>query len=441
MPTHQLTLFEEYLFHENRQNYPCNILIGARFKGNVDRSKLESAIHNTTLRHPLLTARVKKNQFKRLCWSLNATRKVEICWPESDPESFKPRLRPFNLLQENGFVFHIAKRGNRWSLWLDLNHAICDGAGAFLVLHDILLRYESLTKGNTIVEDSGNIPIPKLRSRYGLNFRKILKIIPAQLVGLLLSTTLLKRNVSAINPSARTRLESPLPDNSPHTVSKYLSKEEYKEFRRIARESKSSVNDLCLAYFHSAIGKWREREGINAPDDWIRISVPMNLRTKADKSLSACNAISIVSIDRRAKNLGDRKRLIRRAREDMRYVKKGDLAFVYLIILWIRRKMPGGIRKMSHLGVCRTSAVLTHVGNLFTQSPLRNKEGKLETGNSRLERITSIAPYRLHSHVTLLLGVYAGEFEMTLHYDARAIDSSQASELLDAFSNEIRQGV
>lgn len=441
MRTLPLTLFEEYLFHENRRNYPCNIWIKAQLKGRVDRSRLESAIAGIPPKHPLLTARIESGWFNSLHWSLDPERKIPIHWHKDDPDTFRPHFGSFDLFRENGFEFHIVQGNDHWDLYINQSHAICDGAGTYRVLHDVLSHYNALSKPVDPIKERPQGPPPEYRSQYGLNVWKTLALIPSQLAGLLVAATLLRRNIDPLCPTAQFSLDDSFPSDSPHYVSKVLNKSEYFAFRKTARESSYSINDLCLAFFQSAIGKWRQQQGVESPQSWIRISVPVNLRSKADKSLSACNAISIVSIDRKASGLHDRKRLIRRAKEDMDSVKKGRFGYVFLIILWIRRKLPGGIRKMSHHDECRTTAVFTNVGSIFVHSPLRDAEGKLQAGGSRLERITSIAPYRPQTQATLLISVYASEFEMTLHYDSRVISKSQGQSLLDLFEQEIRQGI
>ena len=258
------------------------------------------------------------------------------------------------------------------------------------------------------------------------------------MAGFFIALSLFRRQVSPLLPSRESAESLPFPKSSPHFVSKYLDKESYFRFRKSARKEGISINDLFLAAFHAAIGSWRTSLGEGGPADWIRLSVPVNLRLKADKSLPACNAISIVSIDRQAKGLSNRPRLLRRAKEDMQYVKRGRLGTIYLAVLWIRRFLPGGIRSFSHGDVCRTSTTLTNIGPQFLHSPLRNSVGKLVSGGSVSERINSAAPYRPHAQATLLVAIYAGELETTLNYDPRAIGPREAAKLIDCFISELR---
>lgn len=433
-----LTVFEEYLFHENQAHYPCNICIRTRFSGKLQRDQLAQAVAKVAPLHPHLTATVERGLWGRLRWKFNSSAEIPIHWLENQTDSFRPDFGSFDPEKETAFHLYVVYEPNKWDLYVNQSHSLCDGAGFFQFLHDLMIAYDQCC-GN----DRAQLPItdlPRLKRRGSQRFRlgSFLSIIPIKAAGFLIALSLFRRQVSPLLPSRDTLATSPYPKSSPHLVSRYLGKETYFHFRKSAREMGISINDLFLAAFHAAIGSWRASLGEGEPADWIRLSVPVNLRLKADNSLPACNAISIISIDRQAKGLSNRSRLLRRAKEDMQYVKKGRLGTIYLSILWIRRFLPGGIRSFSHRDICRTSATLTNLGHQFPHSPLKNSNGRLETGGSTLERITSAAPYRRHAQATLLMAVYAGELEATLNYDPRAICKEEAENLIDSFVSELR---
>lgn len=433
-----LTVFEEYLFHENRSDYPCNIFVRARFSGNLQRNRFTEAVEKVAHLHPHLTATIERGLFGRLHWKFNGSAKIPIHWLQDDIDSYKPDFGSFNPENEISFQLFVAHEPNRWDLYVNQSHSLCDGAGYFRFLHDLLIAYNQLCGSEDI--QLPETDLARLRRRGSQKFRlgSFLSIIPLKMAGFFIALSLFRRQVSPLLPSRESAESLPYPKSSPHFVSKYLDKESYFRFRKSARKEGISINDLFLAAFHAAIGSWRTSLGEGSPTDWIRLSVPVNLRLKADKSLPACNAISIVSIDRQAKGLSNRPRLLRRAKEDMQYVKKGRLGTIYLAVLWIRRFLPGGIRSFSHRDVCRTSATLTNIGPQFLHSPLRNSVGKLVSGGSVLERINSAAPYRPHAQATLLVAIYAGELETTLNYDPRAIGPGEAAKLIDCFISELR---
>lgn len=433
-----LTVFEEYLLHENRDNYPCSICIRARFSGSLQRAQLGRAVSQVAPLHPHLTATIGKGLFGRRHWNFNSSAKIPIHWHQDSPDEFTPEFESLDPEKEISFHLHVVHEPKQWDLYVNQSHTLCDGAGYFRFLHDLLIAYDQLCGNNRATLQNTKLERLKRRGRQKFSLSNFLSSLPLKVAGFFIAISLFRRPVSPLLPNRDTRKSISLPKHSPHLVSKYLGKDSYSRFRKFSRSKGISVNDLHLAAFHAAIGSWRTSLGEGEPADWIRLSVPVNLRCKADKYLPACNAISIVSIDRQAKNLSNRPRLLRRAKEDMQYVKKGRLATIYTSILWIRRLLPGGIRAFSHRDICRTSATLTNLGHQFPHSPLKNPEGKLETGGSVLERIASAAPYRPHAQATLLVAVYAGELEITLNYDPRAIHKDEAESLVDCFTNELQ---
>ena len=55
-----LTLFEQYLLHEDQPGYPSRIVQELQFNGSVNREFFEKSVHEITAMHPLLTATVEK---------------------------------------------------------------------------------------------------------------------------------------------------------------------------------------------------------------------------------------------------------------------------------------------------------------------------------------------------------------------------------------------
>ncbi len=385
----------------------------------------------------MLTARLSKGRFNRLQWDLDPERSIPIYWHEPSDGSFTAPFHFIDPEKDPPLTFHIVHQVGKWRLFIHHHHAISDGSGSFSFLHEIFLEYDRLVTGS-------NHPLPLLdndrlerRNQYGLSFANKIALIPAQFAGLLIATTLFRRDVSELIESVQEPKSFEPLVGPPQYISKQFDTNTYKALKGFARERKASVNDLMLAYLHAAIGKWRDKLQAGCPSDWIRISVPLNLRAKSDKSLSACNVISIVSIDRQAKGLRKKARLIRRAKEDMQLIKKGNLGLIFLIVLWIQKRLAGGIRKFCHRSKCRTSIVFTNIGQLYAHSPLRNPDRTLSIGGSIFERFTTIAPFRPHSQATIQTHVYAGKLTITLHYDSRALPRDKAESLFEIFENEL----
>ena len=158
-----LTPFEEYLYHESRRHYPCNIWIRARFTGKLLPEKLSEAIDIAVSRHPLLTARIERGTLGRLCWRFDPEAPAVVHWTQADPDSALPALRHFDPSKETSFELSVTHDGNRWDLVINQSHALCDGAGSFRFLHDLLVEYETLCGG--AAEELPLIEPAKLRDR------------------------------------------------------------------------------------------------------------------------------------------------------------------------------------------------------------------------------------------------------------------------------------
>jgi len=112
----------------------------------VERDRLKQAIEWVTPKHPLLTAQIETGWLGSLRWVIDPTREIAVHWHREDPDTYRPECGDFDLRNENGFEFHIVEGENRWDLYINQSHAICDGAGFYLVLHEVLLRYDAISR-------------------------------------------------------------------------------------------------------------------------------------------------------------------------------------------------------------------------------------------------------------------------------------------------------
>ncbi len=424
------------MLHEDKPGYPSRIVQELHFEGKVNRKPLEDSIRAVAAMHPLLTALVEDRSFGTPRWQIDESRSFPIHWHHECPLTFKPDLKRFDITKEVALEIHVVESQDRWNLLLNISHVICDGVATSSLLHDILLAYDNrFQKGHKIQAPHPEL-LPK-RNRYGLGFFNKIALLPAQVTGLILALSLIRRKVSPLNPVAPSEPERPQSENAPHIISQKLDRDTYSQFQELAKKRGKSVNDHCIAFLHTAIGTWRKRQSVDSPQDWIRISVPKNLRSDSDRDLPACNVISIVPIDRQSKGLSNRNRLLKKAHEDMAFIKKGRLALTFLAILWIHRLRPNGIRKMSHRDICRTTTVLSNIGRIFSHSPLFDENRKLKVENAILQKVVTIAPFRPQTNFTLFLSVYGEELYMDLNYDPQALTKPQAVELLDDFVAEI----
>jgi NRPS condensation-like uncharacterized protein len=433
-----LTLMEQYLFAEDKPAYPCWIFIRTRLRGTIDRTALEQAWCDTVARHPLLRAVVRDGTGRRPpFWEvLDDPPPPRIEWHRAPDVSAAGPWTWMDLRRTPAVRLIVAEHGGGCEIGIDGHHAIFDGIGAFGVLHDLFVHYAR--------HRGADVPVPEIRpamfagrNQFGLNWWSKLKLTPVQLLGLWFAWQMQQRPVAPLTPLELQDFAAPPQPGFPSFMHQHLPAADLARLRAVAKHHRASLNDLLLRDLQAAIGVWRLREGIGEADDWIFLAIPVNLRRTVDRFLSATNAIGIVAIDRRAKSLTNRPRLLRRATEDMNLVKRHKLGYTFLVLLGLWRRLRGGIPRYSARRACRATTVLTNLGQPFSRSPLLDASRRLAVPGAVVEDIMMVAPCRPGTCATIAVAIYGGRLVVDLHYDPRALPDRQAETFLATFIEQL----
>ena len=390
-------------------------------------------------RHPLMSARVRRNWRGQLIWEQAEGFKPAIEWRQGRQDSGWPLLAPIDLEKAPGFRLFAVEDPGWTDLVLQVHHSLHDGAGTFAVVDDLLAIYARDLGATVNLAELHPERLPT-RNKFGLSLRDKLRLLPFQLVGLALSLQLHRRKVAPLLPAPDRAApdDGPLPPNLPAVASRSFSPEEFRDLREAAKYLGTGMHDLFIRDTQAALGAWLKVHGKGGPLDWVRLLIPCNLRRPVDFQLPAANLVSLVIIDRRAKSLANRERLLRRVREDMNWVKRKRLGYVFLVLLGLRRLWPGGIRRYARRPVCRATFFLTNVGDIFHNSPLRNPEGKLAVPGAILEDVCLVGPYRPGTCACLAIGLYAQRLSANLQYDPGVMTQAQAEDLVQAFADQVK---
>jgi hypothetical protein len=328
----------------------------------------------------------------------------------------------------------IYEGGGITDLYVQCHHAVTDGAGGFGLIEETL-RFYACGPGNDLPLRVLQPALLARRGRLAKSPFKLLQRVPGLAFGLMLNWQLSRRAAAPL-ASAKS-ITDPRPP--PVVVSLRLSPTDYQRLRAGARKAGTGVNDLLIRDFFAAIGVWRSARGGGAALDWIRLAIPVSLRDRTDLALPAANVFGMVALDRRAKSLANRDRLLRRAREDMDMVKKWRLALTFPALLALRRSWLGGIPAYCARPAVRATAVLTNDGRIFAHSPLLNSAQQVELpGAIVLQDVAVSLPCRPGTAALLAVGVYAGAMFADLTYDPHALSAGDASGLLQAFADQLR---
>ncbi len=435
----RFTTLEEFLFWEDRPAYPWSCFGRLHLKGQLDRTAFTAAVRRVLKRHPLLSARARMGRGAHLYWVVEDEPQAAITWESGPIGRPFPAAKHLDLTREIGIRFHVVSDGNDCELVIQFHHACCDGAGMFAVIDELLIAY-ALAVGPA----SDGLQLPSLdparlasRGKFGLTFWKFLRMVPRQAVGLLGARQFLMRSPEPIIPHQPCDNEAPVPPTYPAILNGILETAETANLRRAAMQKGVRLNDLLTTNLFLALDEWRTRH--NAQNDgWLRMMVPINLRTAADRKLSAVCLASSIFLDRRHADCMEPEALLGGIHEEMDLILSHQLGFTFVFFSRLFNLIPGELKRRTRAPHCSMSCIFTNVGKLFVRSPLPRQAGRLVAGNVTLESFDTVAPNRPYTCATFAASIYASRLAITLHYDPRPLTGPQAADLLDAFLTRLR---
>ncbi len=437
-----LAAFEEYMLRDDRPNYPMSIIARLRFAGQLQREAATEALETVVARHPLLRAKVRKTPAGRLEWIAAGDRPAAISWIDGPAHDRLPAMRPIDLYSEPGLRVWAAADSQRSSLIVQIHHAVCDGKAVFQALDDFVRSYAGVFAGKPsslqrAACDPRSLPG---RGRFGLTVRNYLRMLPAQLMGLSrIRMFFMRRPVPLLQRIAA--LSRELPAGFPHVKVGGLEAEEVRKLSAAAADAKVTANDWLLRDFFAAVDDFRARRQATTRGEWIRISVPMNLRREADHRMSAANVVSMVFLDRTPRQIADCAGLLRGIHAEMDAIRRRQLGLTFIVSLWGVRLLPGGLANWVKRDCCEATCVLSNLGRAMADSTLPRQNEKILAGNVLLDGIDFFAPVRDRTAVSMALVFYAGGLQLCMHYDSRHLTEAQADDLLATYLRTIRASI
>lgn len=437
-----LTAFEEFLIWEDRPAYPWSIFARLRFSGRIDRQAFEAAVETIMPRHPLLISRLEIRG-RRLFWVVQPGAQPEVIWSGGPRGEAFPLARRQDLREELGLRLFVVEGPDSCDVTLQLHHACCDGAGMAVFVVDLLIAYALATGARSRRLQLAPLDPGRLvrRGAHGLNFWKFAKLLPGQM-----------RDVAGIRQFfARTPVplllhrvahdHDPPPAGYPATRGHTFTNVETAALYQTARRLRVTVNDLLTRDVFLTLNEWRARHGGGDDDAWLRLMVPTDLRTPADRLLPAANVVGSVFLDRRGGDFADPAGLLAGIARELQDTKDNRLGLVFIYSLRALGLLPGALKRNARRDRCSVTSIFSNMGKVLRRLPLPRDNGRHVVGNLTLERIEGVAPIRPYNCVTFLATEYAGRLTMTLHYDPRPVGAAQADDLAATFARRVRATV
>jgi NRPS condensation-like uncharacterized protein len=433
-----LTPFEQYMLEDDRPNWPMNILLRLQFSGTFARPAFEAAVQASLRRHPLLAAKVEPAGRKRLAWSPASGAPSCVHWTSACDGDSRPAFTPIDLGQEPGLRLRIMEAEETTELWCQCHHACCDGLGLLQFVQDLLVAYAAPDDELPELAPPA-LAHERLRARgwYGLTPGQLVRLLPRQLVGLLGVRQFFAHTPSPLVPGDIRPTAPEASAGGPAFLVRQLTGEESASLHRVARGLRVTLNDLLLRDWFLAAAAWRRERFPGTEQDWLRLTVPINLRTEATREMPATNQASMVFLDRRPCDCADSGRLLEGIHREMEQIKRCRLGLTFMASVALARAL-GGLTRMVRGDRCAATAILTNLGVFLSNAPLTTRDGRLVAGNVVLEDIDMLAPLRPYTYAAFSVLTYASQLRIAVHYDPCMLGAREAEALLDAFLTQLR---
>lgn len=414
--------------------YPWNIVFRLPFAGRLEREPLEKAIQTVTSRHPISTARVRKGWTQRVYWESPGTNSAPPPLHWNDKEfGTTPTLSALQPAQGESLELFVRTREDESELWVHVHHLAADGGGMLLMIDELLQVYAANVAGRPVDLPSLDPHRLKNRGKNGLSAFGLLRLMPKLCVGLKGIRQFLQRRPVPIVPHEPTPRDQPTPRDFPLLRTHTLTADETTALRDHARTVGVTLNDLLLRDLFLALHAQRRRRGLNG-DDWLRLAVPLDMRTPADAAMPAANIVSMIFLDRRPSDTDDPAALLRSVQDEMQLIKRNHLGLIYLLVLGFTDLLPNVMQWLAGRQKFTCSTAFSNLMRPFENSPLpRDDAGYLRVGAATLRSLEFYPPLRPYTCVTYAAATYSGRLTLNMAADPRVLSPTDADDLLGEY--------
>lgn len=445
-----LSDFEYYMLVDDRPSHPMVIVLAAQLAGVFELPPLREALTELTQCHPLLNCTVSQIAGRGWCWTPGISKLSIECleWTDGDEASvarFVPQVRAIDLTFNTGLQVVVRASPASARLFLYIHHACCDGIGGMQILGELFARYGQKTAAPDAKRPVFHEPQLELlleRENYDAGEATVERQKKSLRKTIGKISRLLLRKPVVLSPSTNMAEDAAADNNSsPAITEAVISVETHRRLRAVAASFDVSVNDLFAGQLLRHIRRWNSRTTKMNRSNWIRLSVPVSMRTKTHDNMPVANVVSYAFVTRRMQDCDDMSLLLKSIHRQTADVVFNREGIVCLKIFKVLRKFPRGMKMFLGLKSCLSTAVLANVGDVRRRFsgrfPLHN--GKWIAGNVLVERITGVAPVRPNTRAAVSIGEYAGELSISLRMDAGVINAADTHRFLHEFVDDLER--
>jgi len=449
-----LSDFEFYMLTDDRPSHPMVFVMVVDVVGELTQSHFAQSLRELIAAHPLFGCRVEKLPGKGWCWVPFETVPDVLHWNAAAETAteFVPAVERIDLLNQPGIRVRVVASTTRARIVLHLHHSCSDGIGALHLMGELFARY-----GQKTAESGGKRPqfepteISKLLQRENYEVgeaathrqKKSLRRVVGKISRLLFRFPVKLASSSDLEKAASEPQRSITTDSIQHShaiQSRVLSKATNRALRAVANQRNVSINDLFICEMTLQIRDWNRRGGKRTDQGWIRLAIPLSMRTSLHEGMPATNIVSYALVTRRAEMCDHPDQLlasIHQQTSDVLYNREG---IVCLKLFRVLRKIPGAMKLFLGAKSVFCTMVLANVGDVRRRFPGRFPldKGRWLAGNVLIEQIHGVAPVRPNTRAAMSIGEYAGDLSISLRTDGLVLNAEDSERFLNEFLQRLQ---
>ncbi len=266
-----LTPLEQYLLLDDLPAQPMTAFVQLTFASELDRDRLEAALHHAVHRNPLLASRIRTHT-KVWHWEYDAAFQPKLeCFAQQPPTKCG-RIVPMDLRQHPGMrVWFHRHTEDRWRLLFQFHHACADGIGMRRFVLDALAHYANTTAAHkdAAVQHVRFERLDHLRLRQRGCVKHLTDTAPVvRLTGWQKAKNSYYFFFQPPAPLLGARREPVvMPATTPGepVLSKIIDLDESKALCRWAKQREAGLNEIGLALLFRQCRQWQVEHGLGNP--------------------------------------------------------------------------------------------------------------------------------------------------------------------------------
>jgi len=439
-----LTPFEHYLWTDDRPAYPMCFVVRMSFDGEMSRDAFEAALDETILRHPLVECVVDRSLRSWPVWTTRPGLRPDVNWGRLDEPLSFPHGVPIDLTCESGLRFWVRGGEGRTELTIQAHHSMTDGLGILRLLGDLLGAYSRRAGDDLPGPKLRPIDVTKLSRRGEVVFQPPEPISRGEVLRASIREAarwFLRRPTQLAAPRVAMNMAGSATATFPKLHVLIVDRVQTKRLLSVTRRHGVTLNDLVLRDMFLAIHDWNRQVSPARPGRWLRINMPVDLRSRIHQAIPAANTLSYAFLTRHIKDCRDPSRLLDGIRWETEMIKRWNLGLHFLGGLAVGRKLPGLVRLCTSSSLCFATVVQSFVGEISRRFGVRfpTQEGRLVMGNLVLRKIIAAPPIRPKTRAAFVVHVYNGELRVSGQYDPRYFRDEDGEQFLTVLADRLRQ--